>query len=581
MNNVNTTRRSFLKTTVSGAAGFAGMSMFGGCQAAKNFFSSNPENRPNILLVITDDQGYGDLSLHGNPDLETPNIDDFGENSVQFTNFYVSPVCAPTRSSLMTGRYHMRTGVVDTYIGRAMMRSEEVTLAEMLKRLGYTTGVFGKWHLGDNYPMRPQEQGFDEVVMHMGGGLCQPSDYPGNSYFDPMLMHNGQWQKYHGYCMDVYTDLTIDFMKKNKDKPFFAYLATNTPHSPLQVPDEYLEQYSSLGLKDKTARLYGMVKNIDDNFARLMDVLKKQGLADNTVVIFMTDNGPCPSSIEDDRYMAGLRGRKGTVYENGIRVPFFIRRPGENDAGRKVEWPSAHIDVLPTLLEMCGADKAKNIDGVSLMPLLNNEKKSLGQRNLYFQWHRGDEPELYRAFAVRGSRYKLVQANGVEEDADFEHKFELFDIVKDPGEKHDISAAHPEIVKRMKDEYRQWFSDVSSKGYEPPLIIIGTKHENPVTLTRQDWRDTKGWQDEHIGRWYVENAADRKYQIKLRFPASYDNTGRAYLVINSQRYSLSVPAGLDEIIFTDIQISKGPATVKGWIQAGSVTNGVKFIDISF
>jgi arylsulfatase A-like enzyme len=574
-----TSRRTFLKSAVVGAAGLSGMSMFGGCQ--DGLFEGGSNKKPNILLVIADDQGFGDLACHGNPHLDTPVIDSFGRESIEFTNFYVSPVCAPTRASLMTGRYHMRTGVVDTYLGRAMMHSDEITLAETLKSAGYATALFGKWHLGDNYPLRPQDQGFDEVVMHMGGGLCQPSDYPGNSYFDSMLMHNGEWEKYTGYCMNVYTDCAMDFMKQNKDVPFFVYLATNTPHSPLEVPEEYLDQYSNLGLKDRTARLYGMVKNIDDNLSRLLNTLEDEGLANNTIVIYMSDNGPCPSSIESDRHMAGLRGQKGTVYENGIKVPFFVRLPGGQTAGRKVETVSAHIDIMPTLLDICGVKKPGNMDGVSLAPLIKGGKESLADRNLYFQWHRGDEPELYRVFAVRDSKYKLVQANGVSEGVEFDHKFELFDLANDPGEKNDIATQYPEIVKKMKKEYRQWFINVSAaRGYAPPVIIIGSKFENPTTLTRQDWRGAKDWEDKYVGYWLTEVAIADEYSFTLSFPRAFNLLCEACLEINGKKYKRNLESGIDTIDFTKIRLPEGPAKISGWLIVDGRKTGVKYIDVS-
>ncbi|MDQ3651361.1 MAG: sulfatase-like hydrolase/transferase, partial [Acidobacteriota bacterium] len=261
--------------------------------------------RPNVILIITDDQGHGDLGFHGNPKIKSPNIDRLARESTRFVNFYVSPVCAPTRASLMTGRYNYRTGVVDTYLGRAMMHPDEVTLAEMLSRAGYRTGIFGKWHLGDNYPMRPMDQGFEESLIHFGGGIGQPSDPAvpgGSSYFDPVLQHNGKQVKTKGYCSDVYTDAAINFITENRNKPFFTYLAFNAPHTPLQVPRSYFEQYKGMKLdrsefpstghtlpanvdSDTTAKVYGMVTNIDDNLGRLFSKLEELRIADNTILI--------------------------------------------------------------------------------------------------------------------------------------------------------------------------------------------------------------------------------------------------------------------------------------------------------
>src|SRR5262245_8286221 len=279
--------------------------------------------QPNIIVVIADDMGHGDLGCHGNPKIRTPHLDRFAGQSVKLHSFRVSPVCSPTRASLMTGRYNYRTGVVDTFIGRSMMRSSEVTLAEMLTAAGYRTGIFGKWHLGDNYPMRPQDQGFGECLVHRGGGIGQPSDPPGGeSYFDPILSHNGKLVKTKGYCSDVYTDAALRFMDEVSDKPFFCYLAFNCPHDPLQVADELVEPYRKMNLahdqfprvghplpgkadQEKIARVYAMVGNIDDNVGRLL-----KRVDDNTIVVFLTDNGP--ASV---RYNSGMRMRKGSVYD--------------------------------------------------------------------------------------------------------------------------------------------------------------------------------------------------------------------------------------------------------------------------
>jgi len=285
--------------------------------------------RPNIILCITDDQGFGDLGFHGNPDIQTPVMDRLALQSVRFSHFYVSPVCAPTRASLMTGRYSLRTGVYDTYNGGAIMAAEELTVAEVLRSAGYATGIFGKWHLGDNYPFRPQDQGFERSLIHQGGGIGQVGDVRNyfkydKSYFDPVLLKNSVPVQTQGYCSDVFTDAAIDFIKENRKRPFFLYLSFNAPHTPLQVPDEYYRKYKVLELspdsyprkgrslpdmseydKDAARKVYAMVNNIDDNLGRLLRKVESLGLDSNTVVIFLTDNGP-----EQNRYRAGLRGRK-------------------------------------------------------------------------------------------------------------------------------------------------------------------------------------------------------------------------------------------------------------------------------
>ena len=385
-----------------------------------NALAGDQPRRPNIVIILTDDQGYGDLGCHGNPKIKTPHLDKFAGQSTQFPYFYVCPVCSPTRSSLMTGRYNYRTGIVDTFLGRSMMHPDEVTLPQMLAAGGYRTGIFGKWHLGDNYPLRPIDRGFGEALVCTGGGLTQPSDPPGNTYFDPILLHNGKAEKTKGYCTDVFTDAALDFIARPSDQPFFAYVAFNAPHTPLQVPEKYLEPYQKMNLahsefpapghplpgkadQDVTARVYAMVTNIDDNVGRLLAKLEEKKLADNTIVLYFSDNGP-----QQVRYNAGLFQRKGTVYEGGIRVPCYWRWPSRFAAGRKIDTIAAHIDITPTLLEACGVAKPEKVkfDGLSLLPALLGRKVDAVDRTLFFQWHRGDEPELNRACAARSQKWK-------------------------------------------------------------------------------------------------------------------------------------------------------------------------------
>ncbi len=425
---------------------------------------------PNIVVIITDDQGYGDLRVHGNPKLDTPNIDRLAREGVQFQSFYVSPVCSLTRASLLTGRYNYRTGVVDTYLGRSLMHPDETTLAEVLSRAGYRTGIFGKWHLGDNYPLRAMDQGFQESLVLNGGGIGQPSDpVEGTSYFNPLLRRNGTWVKTRGYVSDVITDAAIEFITAHQRQPFFTYLAFNAPHTPLEVPAAKYAKYKAMNMTaedfagpgtpmggnfdpDVTAKIYGMVENIDDNVGRLLATLETLGLTDRTVVMFMTDNGP-----QQRRYNAGMSRLKGTVHEGGIRVPLFVRWPGVFQP-RTVDRIAAHIDVMPTLLEVSRVEKpqAVKFDGVSLMPLLKGEGAGWPDRTLFFQWHRGDTPQLHRAFAARSQRYKLIQplGNG-ENNLPSTVDFELYDMANDPLEQRNVAAEEPEVVSRHDGPLRR------------------------------------------------------------------------------------------------------------------------------
>lgn len=540
--------------------------------------------RPNVIVIITDDQGYGDLGCHGNPDLKTPHLDRFASQSVWLRRFFVSPVCAPTRSALMTGRYNYRTGVTDTFIGRALMRPEEVTLAEMLGSAGYRTGIFGKWHLGDNAPLRPRDQGFQESLVLKGGGIGQPSDPPGGeSYFDPLLLHNGQLEKQSGYCSDVFTRAALRFIEDSRDKPFFTYLAFNAPHGPLEVADADREPYATGKLspgpypfdgkmdQDTTARIYGMVKNIDDNLGRLSARLDELRLADNTIVIFLTDNGP-----QQPRYKAGLRGLKGTVYEGGVRVPCYVRWPKVLTAGRIVDTMAAHIDLTPTLLEATGtaAPAPVRMDGRSLLPLLRAEASGWPDRTIFMQWHRGDVPELFRAFAARTQTWKLVQSKGVQPGS-FDARsqpFELFRIADDPFEARNVAAEHPEIVQKLRTEYEAWFQDVSSAGYAPPRIHLGSPEENPVLLTRQDWRGpTAGWTPTSIGHWEVDIVQHGRYQVNATF--GKDHSGEAKLEVAGKSIKAAVENG--QAVFPPLDLPAGPAQ----LQVSTATGGPRYLSV--
>ncbi len=552
------TRREFLhRSAMAGSAVLAASSI------PVNAVAQN--ERPNIILIMTDDQGYGDLGAHGNEKIKTPNLDRLAKQSVEFTQFYVCPVCAPTRASLMTGRYNYRTGVVDTYLGRAMMHTDEITIAEVLGKAGYRTGIFGKWHLGDNYPLRTIEQGFQESLVHKGGGIGQPSDPPGNRYFDPILQHNGVDKRVKGYCTDIFTDATIQFIEKTRNRPFFAYLSTNAPHTPLQIDDSYVKPYLNMGLDETTAKIYGMVTNIDENVGKLMRKLDETNLSDNTIVIFLTDNGP-----QQKRYTAGLRGRKGSVYEGGIRVPCYIRWPRKLKAGKKIDRIAAHIDMMPTLLDACGASlpQDRKIDGRSVMPLLTGEAEDWPDRTLFFQWHRGDEPEPFRACAARNQRYKLV--NGKE----------LYDIQNDPGEKNDISDEHPDIVKQLRKEYEEWFQDVSStRGYFPPRIYIGTPHENPVTLTPQDWRGPDaGWGKDSLGYWEVDVRESGNYDVTLRMRPA-EAKGHAHFKLGDVSVKHELDEGASLYTFESVHLGAGEGRLEAWFESDGKKVGVRYVDV--
>ena len=495
------------------------------------------QSRPNVILIITDDQGYGDLGITGNPHVRTPTIDQLARESIQLTNFYVSPVCAPTRSSLMTGRYSLRTGVHDTYNGGAIMATGEVTIAEMLGQANYQSGIFGKWHLGDNYPSRPQDQGFNESVIHLAGGIGQVGDVTNyfqgdSSYFDPVLWHNGKQQAYEGYCSDIFADQAVDFIRRNQDDPFFCYLSFNAPHTPLQVPDVYYQMYQDtdpgVGFgagspprptmtdknKEDARKVYAMVTNIDDNVKKLLSVLDELSLADNTIVIFMTDNGP-----QQPRYLAGLRGLKSSVYRGGVRVPCFFRYPAKFDKPQAVEVNATHMDILPTLADLCQVPLPKDraLDGKSLLPLLQGDSVNWQERPLFFSWTR-QYPELYHNVALQQGQYKLVgQTSYNAPIADFE----LYDIQRDPYEQRNLVADQPERAQGLKQQLdKQFLKLISSPNLvDPPRIVIGSAQENPVILSRNDAGGERAiWtQEEVYGKWRVRIAEAGYYTVRFRF----------------------------------------------------------------
>jgi arylsulfatase A-like enzyme len=553
--------------------------------------------RPNFVLIITDDQGYGDLGAHGNPKLRTPNLDRLARESVSLQSFHVSPVCSPTRASLMTGRYNYRTGVVDTYLGRSLMHPDEVTLAEMLAAAGYRTGIFGKWHLGDNFPMRAIDQGFQEALTLNGGGIGQPSDPPGGeSYFDPILFANGQPQPTRGYVSDVITNAALRFIERNRNRPFFTYLAFNAPHTPLEVPETYYQTYLRMNLKpadfpilghpvseafdpEVTARIYGMVENIDENVGRVVRKLEELQLSEQTVVVFLTDNGP-----QQARYNAGMFQRKGSTHEGGIRVPCFVRWPGQLAAGRKVDRIAAHIDLAPTLLEMSGAGKpaAVSFDGISLLPLLKGGSGSWPERTLFIQWHRGDVPQRYRAFAARSQQYKLVQPDGSGDGpVPVAPVFKLYDITHDPFETHDVAVAQPGIVARMRREYEQWFADVTSgRDYtRPSLIVLGAPQANPVRLTRQDWRGPQaGWTPQSLGHWEVSVAQAGVYEIAARLN-EIETPAIVQFALGQVKVQQEAPSKTAHVVFSNVRLPAGPGKLECIVQHAGVKTGVRDVEI--
>ena len=419
--------------------------------------------RPNVIIVITDDQGYGDLGCHGNTMIKTPNIDSFYTDSVRLTNYHVDPTCAPTRSALMTGRHSNRVGVWNTVLERNMLRQREVTMANVFSQNGYETGLFGKWHLGDSYPYRPEDRGFTHVVMHGGGGVAQMPDYWGNDYFNDTYYVNGTFKKFEGFCTDNWFDEAESFIKKSKDdgKPFFAYIAPNAPHSPYRAPQKYLDMYDAV----KTpAGFYGMITNIDDRFGQLQQLLKKEGLEENTILVFTTDNG---SSRGTTYYNACMKGKKNSAYDGGHRVPWFMRWPaGKIGGGKDVDQLTAHLDILPTFIDILKLDAPQvKFDGTSLKDIVYGDTKALRDRSLMVESQRVVTPEKWRKSSLMSDKWRLI--NGKE----------LYDIKKDSAQENNLANKFPEVVKMLRADYTRFWDDVAQDHHIFSAVALGAKQQ--------------------------------------------------------------------------------------------------------
>ena len=521
------------------------------------------DSRPNVILIMTDDQGYGDLAAHGNPWIKTPEMDRLHSESIRLTNFHVGTTCAPTRSGLLTGRNCNEVGVWHTIIGRNFLRQGEVTIADLLREEGYRTGIFGKWHLGDNYPYRPEDRGFDEALIHGGGGVGQTPDYWNNDYFDDTYFRNGVPEKFEGYCTDVWFNEAMKFIDESKDKPFFCYIATNAPHGPFHVPQNYLDMYKDVE-EIPNPNFYGMITNVDDNLGKLRNKLDESGLTENTILIFLTDNGTA-AGIQQDRsgfkngkgFNVGMRGKKGSAYEGGHRVPFFIHWPvGKLNSGQDIDFITSYTDVVPTLLDLCGVESRPELpfEGESLVALLNNPQDSWKQRTIITDTQRKEFLEKWKDASIMTDQYRLIRGE------------ELYDIKKDPGQATDIAEQHPDVVASLRQEYEQWWTRVSQRSDEINPIPVGFD-DSVVTLTCHDIHADDGaspaWNQNQVrlnrnpnGFWVIDVAEEGKYEITLN------------------RYPAEAEAGFNAIVPQGQEVSGGkpyPVGVPIDVQSASVT----------
>ena len=527
---------------------------------------------PNVILIMTDDQGYGDLGCHGNPILKTPNLDRLYAESIRFTDFHVNPFCTPTRAALMTGNYPGVTGAYRTSAGRTMMHASEKTLGHLFSENGYATGMVGKWHLGDNAPHRPQDRGFQDVVWHRCGGVGQASDHWGNDYFDDTYervrpgSRKGAFEKFEGYCTDVWFREGMRFITENKDKPFFLYLATNTPHAPFRVGPEWAEPYQKE--KVNNPNFFGMIANVDHNLGLLRHRLEELGISNNTIFLFLSDNGTaagCKFEGLDSEpifgFNAGMRGKKSSIFEGGHRVPLFVHWPkGNLLGGRDIGSLTAHIDLLPTLAELCGLpapNETYEVDGKSLVPLLGGDNRKWERSHHFIQYHggRGNTDPLSSMVnsVVLTEKWRLIRNPNAPE---------LYDIEADPAQRENLASRFPGIVQKLESAYEPFWQRVS-KGLRPVPITIGDPTENPAVLCSQDWRPDTGnppWNFRSIRGipkvthpWLVNILQDGEYRFTLRqFPTEANKTivgVRAKINIAGIEKTVPIPEGSKAVTF--------------------------------
>jgi arylsulfatase A-like enzyme len=542
---------------------------------------------PNILIILTDDQGLSDLGFYGNPSLETPNLDALARDSVRLEDFLASPTCSPTRAALMTGQHEFKVGITHTISGRSLLKPGIPTLSEHFQAAGYRTAIFGKWHLGETYPSRPQDRGFDEVFIHLGGGIGQTPDYWGNSYFDPHIHHNGKWTATTGYCTAVFSQAAWSWIDQPSPQPWLAYLSLNTPHTPLQIDDQLAQKYRDKGLPESQARFYAMIDDLDREVGELLKKLDNKGLADNTIVLFMGDNGSAkggrPAEME---FNAGLRGTKASPFQGGVRVPCFIRWPnGKLLGGRSVPQLTSMIDLFPTLAELAGIPLTEKTptDGRSLVPLLTSSS-TWSNRSIVThvgRWPNGAaEAYKHQGSAIRNQRFTLVNGHS------------LYDLQNDRGEQHDVAKEFPEAFQALTEQYDDWWSTVQPHIETVPPIIVGHSAAPVSHLTCMDWSASRiedqrdkypPWNQNyvraivagepletiaHLGAWKLDFARTGNYRITLRtLPDEAPDAeaalpaGTATLIIGKQTHSSPIKTGATSIDF-ELQVEKGITTLE-------------------
>ncbi len=553
--------------------------------------SASATEKPNVIILITDDQGYGDLSCHGNPILKTPHLDRLHSESVRFTDFHVAPMCTPTRGQLLTGRDAARNAAINVSSGRTLLRAGLPTLADLYGGAGYKTGIFGKWHLGDTYPYRPEDRGFQETLWFPSSHINSVPDVWDNDYFDDTYRRNGKLIPYEGYCTDVFFDEAISWMKDqaNAQEPFFVYLSTNAPHTPYWLPDHYRQEMAKeVAAADAAGKLrkmssdkrtalidfLAMIKNIDDNMGKLDAFLSDETIKDNTIVVFLTDNG---STMGADYYNAGMWGKKTQLWEGGHRVPCFIRFPdGSLGQPRDVEGLTQVQDLFPSLLDLSGVEHDTPTEGMNLAPVLKGERAVPDDRMLVinysrmpfgFEYPSPDSPSLMRreGAAVLWKRWRLLEDR------------ELYDLSKDRLQRNNVIEQHPKIVVKMRNHLAQWWADVESIANELQPVVIGHAAENPVMLTACEWVDVFIDQQKQVRRadlkngwWELEVAQEGEYEMELRrWPREADLPLSAGMDATKVADDVLLPGVALPITRARIKLGTGP------MRTGNLKEGAK------
>jgi arylsulfatase A-like enzyme len=562
---------------------------------------------PNVVVIMTDDQGFGEFSVHGNPITRTPHIDRLAGQGISLTDFHVAPMCTPTRGQLLTGLDAFRNGAINVSSGRTLLRPELKTMADVFRVGGFRTGLFGKWHLGDNYPFRPEDRGFEEAIWFPSSHINSVPDFWENDYFDDTYFHNGKRERFKGYCTDVFFDEAIRWMEKQRqdEQPFFAFIPLNSAHWPWFVPGHYRDAIRQAmaanpdvvrdlkpAKKEALVSFLAMGANIDDNVGKLDRYLESAGLQKNTIVVFLTDNG---STMGADYYNAGMKGKKTTLWEGGHRVPCFIRWPnGRLGRPRTVSELSHVQDLLPTLADMAGVGGLPGmLDGQSLLPVIRGKKGTLGDRMLVINYSRMPQ---FRVTYTDGNP-AIPQRDGAGvlwKDWRFLENRMLFNVKNDLYQDHDVAAQHPEVVAKMRAHLNAWWDGVKDTVLEPQRVIIGSSQENPATLSACEWLDIFVDQQVQIRRgvkkngvWYLTVARAGEYTLELRrFPSesgkaleesvppikvtdgSYPggpgfDIRKARLQIGSQFFEKDVASG-DQVVTFKTRLTKGDIAMQTW-----------------